>query len=373
MNECGHDHGLGGHTIGEHAQHRENGGRLLAALAVILVFMVVEVIGGIISGSLALLADAAHMMTDAFALALAASAHWMSARPANRTLHFGYRRLQVIAAFVNGIALFALMAWIVYEAVRRAIHPVEVAWAPMLAVASVGLAANAIAFRLLHRAGETNINIRGAILHVASDLLGSVAAVIAAIVIWQTNWTRIDPILSIVVAVLIARSGYKLLRQTTHILLEGAPANIDVDALARSLETAAPGVRNIHDIKISQLTPEQVRLTLHARIGNAAEAETALKAIKRKLEVEYGIVDSTIQIEAGEDCPDDNADAGARDKTHGRHDDHIGHDKSHDNGHDHGNDHHHHDEPRRAPAGGPVRLRAVPAGGSSALNQNFKE
>ena len=149
MTDCGHDHSFAGH-----AQHRSDGGRLIAAFGVILVFMIVEIVGGVISGSLALLADAAHMMTDAFALALAASAHWMSARPANTKLHFGYRRLQVLAAFVNGIALVALMSWIIYEAVRRSISPIEVAWAPMLVIAALGLAANAIAFRLLHHAGE---------------------------------------------------------------------------------------------------------------------------------------------------------------------------------------------------------------------------
>ena len=299
MTDCGHDHSIAGH-----AQHRADGGRLIAAFAVISVFMVVEVVGGIISGSLALLADAAHMMTDAFALALAASAHWMSVRPANRKLHFGYRRLQVLAAFVNGIALVALMSWIIYEAVRRSISPIAVAWAPMLVIAALGLAANAIAFRLLHQAGERNINIKGAMLHVASDLLGSIAAVIAAIVIWQTGWTRIDPILSIFVAVLIARSALKLLRETTHILLEGAPAHIDAEALATDLKSAIDGIEDIHSVKISQLTPDQLRLTLHAKLRGGVVADEALLALKSKLEASYGIHDSTIQIEAGCACPD---------------------------------------------------------------------
>lgn len=270
MTDCGHDHSIGGHTIGGHAQHKADGGRLIAAFCVITIFMVVEVAGGIISGSLALLADAAHMMTDACALALAASAHWMSARPANRKLHFGYRRLQVLAAFVNGIALVVLMSWIIYEAFRRAITPIEVAWAPMLVIAAFGLAANGVAFRLLHKAGEHDINIKGAMLHVASDLLGSIAAVIAAIVIWQTGWTRIDPILSIFVAVLIARSAFKLLRETTHILLEGAPNHIDPDTLAATLMKASPDVEDIHSVKIWQLTPDQLRLTLHAKLRDGA-------------------------------------------------------------------------------------------------------
>ena len=332
MTDCGHNHAFTGH-----AQHSADGGRLIAAFFVILVFMVVEIIGGVISGSLALLADAAHMMTDAFALALAASAHWMSARPASGNLHFGYRRLQVIAAFVNGIALVALMSWIIYEAVRRSITPIDVEWAPMLVIAALGLAANAIAFRLLHQAGERNINIKGAMLHVASDLLGSIAAVIAAIVIWQTGWTRIDPILSIFVALLIARSAVKLLKETTHILLEGAPQHIDAEALAKDLIGAMDGIEDIHSVKISQLTPEQLRLTLHARLKDGVAAADALRALKSKLEETYGIQDSTIQIEAGCACPDSPA-AG---NPHG---DKGGHDRDH-----HGHSH----------ATGPVRLRAV--------------
>jgi len=333
MTDCGHNHAFTGH-----AQHRADGGRLISAFAVILVFMVVEIIGGVISGSLALLADAAHMMTDAFALALAASAHWMSARPANGNLHFGYRRLQVIAAFVNGIALVALMSWIIYEAVRRSIEPVKVEWAPMLVIAALGLAANAIAFRLLHSAGERNINIKGAMLHVASDLLGSIAAVIAAIVIWQTGWTRIDPILSIFVALLIARSAVKLLKETTHILLEGAPTHIDAEALAKDLIGAMDGIENIHSVKISQLTPEQPRLTLHAKLKDGVAAGDALRALKSKLEESYGIQDSTIQIESGCACPDNPAAGGPHGGKNHR-------DRDHQHGH--------------GATTPPVRLRAV--------------
>jgi cobalt-zinc-cadmium efflux system protein len=277
----------------------------MAAFAVIALFMVVEVVGGVISGSLALLADAAHMMTDAFALALAASAHWMSAKPANQRLHFGYRRVQVLAAFVNGIALVVLMTWIVYEAVRRAINPIEVAWLPMLIIALIGLGANGIAFRLLHSAGGHNINIRGAMLHVASDLLGSIAAVIAAVVIAFTGATRIDPILSLLVAALIGRSAVKLIKETTHILLEGAPSDLDVESMASDLSLASPGIENIHSVRIWQLTPDQVRLTLHARIRDGAAVDAALKALKTRLEQRYGIAESTIQIEsASAGCPD---------------------------------------------------------------------
>lgn len=300
MSNCGHDH-----SIDRVDQHRNDGGRLLAAFLVIIVFMVVEVIGGLISGSLALIADAGHMLTDALALMLALSAHRLSTKPADDRLHFGYRRMQVLAAFVNGIALTALMVWIVYEAVRRSINPVPVEWAPMLAVAAAGLAANAVAFRLLHRAGDQNINIKGAMLHVASDLLGSIAAIIAAIVIWQTGWTRIDPILSIVVASLIGYSAFKLLKETSHILLEGAPLNIDKTAITADLALASADIEDIHSVRIWQMTPDHPSLTLHAKIRSGAAAGAALQAIKDRLEKRYGIRESTIQIELDCGCPDD--------------------------------------------------------------------
>ncbi len=304
MSDCGHDHSHEGLTVSRHAQHRADGGRLFAALIVIVVFMVVEVVGGVLSGSLALLADAGHMMTDALALAIALSAHWISVRPANGKLHFGYRRTQVIAAFLNGIALVVLMGWIIYEGVRRIFTPIEVDWAPMLAIAALGLIANGVAFRLLHRAGDHNINIKSAMLHVASDFLGSVAAVAAAIIIWRTGWMPIDPLLSFLVAFLIGRSALKLLAETTHILLEGAPKNFDVDALVNDLAAASPVIEDIHSVKISQLTPDQLRLTLHARIRDGAPAAETLRALKQRLGERYGIEDSTIQIESGFDCPD---------------------------------------------------------------------
>lgn len=267
--------------------------------------MVVEAVGGILAGSLALVADAVHMLTDAFALGLAATAHWWSRRPADDRLHFGYTRTQVLAAFVNGLFLAALLGWIVYEAVARMLNPIEVEWRPMLVIALIGLAANAVAFYVLHGAPTRDINIRGAMLHVVSDMLGSVAAVIAALVIMATGWTRIDPILSLLVAALIGRSAIRLLRETSHILLEGAPSHIDVASLIDGVKSAAPNVVDVHDVYIWQLTPEHTRLTLHARIADAAAATATLDRIKSFLEERYGISETTVQIEVGLDCPDE--------------------------------------------------------------------
>ncbi|MBB5518593.1 cation diffusion facilitator family transporter [Amphiplicatus metriothermophilus] len=279
--------------------------RLLAAFAVIVVFMIVETIGGVLAGSLALLADAAHMLTDAVALGLAASAHWFARRPADERLHFGYRRAQVLAAFANGLFLLFLLVWIVIEAVGRLQAPPDVKWGAMLAVALTGLAANGVAFFILNRGHTRDLNVRGALLHVVSDMLGSVAAVIAAVVIATTGWMRIDPILSIMVAALIAYSAYRLIREAGFILLEGAPRHIDVSALQADLKESAPEIVDVHDVRIWQLAPEHARLTLHACVEDPAQGPAALAHIKSYLEERYGIAHSTVQIEvAGTCCPD---------------------------------------------------------------------
>lgn len=292
-----------------HHEHHQPSGkvtrRLLMAFGVIVVFMIVEAVGGLLSGSLALLADATHMLTDALALGLAASAQFLARRPADARLHFGYRRAQVLAAFVNGVLLAILLFWIVFEAVRRFMSPVEINSQLMLWVAIAGLIANGIAFFILHRRDERDVNMRGAMLHVVSDLLGSAAAIVAALVIAATGWLAIDPILSIAVAFLIGVSAVRLVRETGYILLEGAPSGIDREELKAALVAAAPQIRGVHNIQISQITPEQPRLTLHACVADARDAAGALAAAKAFLEARYGIHQSTIQIEIGEECPDE--------------------------------------------------------------------
>ena len=298
MTHCGHDH---------HHHSTGDGKRLLAAFAVIAAFMVVEAIGGVLSGSLALLADATHMFTDAFALALAASAQWIAMRPADKRLHFGYRRTQVLAAFVNGVVLTVLLAWIVFEALKRFFFtPVVIDWSLMLNIAIIGLLANGIAFFILHRSATDNVNIRGAMLHVVSDLVGSVAAIIGAVIIAVTGWAKIDPILSIIVAGLIGRSAWRLLYDTGLILMEGAPKDINVDKLVSDLHEAAPDVLDIHQMRIWQLTPGEPRLTMHAKINSSAAAQKSLKNMKLLLDEKYGIRKSTVQLEIGDDCPDCN-------------------------------------------------------------------
>lgn len=295
MSHFHHEHGH---------EHGRDASRLIGAFFVIAIFMVIEIVGGLISGSLALLADATHMFADAAALGLAASAHFIARRPADKKRHFGYQRAQVLAAFVNGVTLVMLLVWIVIEAGQRLIDPKPVNAQLMLAVAGAGLVANGIAFAMLQTAGARNVNIRGALLHVLADLMSSIAAIIAAgLIIWTKNY-QFDPLLSVFVAIMIGISAYRLLMETGHILLEGAPKGIDVARLTAGVKESAPGVEDVHDVRIWQITPETASLTLHARIKDADGADLALDRIKAFLEKEYGIRQSTVQIEIGGGCPD---------------------------------------------------------------------
>ena len=298
MADCAHHHDR---------SHRVNTRRLLWALAVIVVFMLVELVGGVLAKSLALLADATHMLTDALALGLAVSAQFLASRPPDSRLHYGYRRTQVLAAFVNGIILAILLLWIVVEAMQRFLNPLPVNASLMLYVAAAGFAANIIAFLILHRPNERDLNMRGAMLHVVGDLLGSVAAIIAAITIAFTGWLQIDPLLSILVAVLIGVSAWRLVKETGFILLEGAPKSIDVDRLAQGLVETSNRIRGVHNVCISQMTPDQLRLTMHLCVEDASDAGDALKAAKQYLKDKHNIEISTIQIEVGDECPDSEA------------------------------------------------------------------
>lgn len=291
--------------------NRKTTRRLLWALGVICVFMVVEAVGGLISGSLALVADAGHMLTDAVALSLAASANFLALRPADSKLHFGYRRAQVLAAFVNGLLMMVLLFWIVFEAVTRLRSPVDINVELMFFVAVIGLIANLIAFTILHSDEKQDLNTRGALLHVIGDLFGSAAAIVASGVIIFTGWNGIDPFLSIFVAVLIGISAYRLLREAGHILLEGAPEDIDVERLAIDMQSEHSEIAGIHKVRISQLTADQPRLTMHLEVASHSDTASALNAAKVFLSEKYNIVDSTIQVEIGNDCPDRSDQRGA--------------------------------------------------------------
>ena len=272
--------------------------RVLIALVLTGAFMVVEVIGGIISGSLALLADAGHMLTDTMALALAAAAFHVSKRPAGGSLTYGYQRFQILAAFVNGLSLLVIVGWIFFEAVERFITPREILGETMLLVAAAGLVVNIVAFAVLHSGDQENLNIRGAALHVAGDLLGSVAAIVAAIIIIYTGWTLIDPILSVAVAFLILRSAWTLVKRSSHVLLEGAPEWLDVEEMQMRIVDNVSGVRGIHHVHVWGLTPQKLMLTMHMDLEDAAHSQsTVVREVKAFLQQEYGIGHSTIEVE----------------------------------------------------------------------------
>jgi cobalt-zinc-cadmium efflux system protein len=281
-----------------HRANKKNLRRVMIALVLTGLFMVVEVVGGIISGSLALLADAGHMLTDTMALALAAMAFHVSKRPPDGKLTFGYQRFQILAAFVNGLSLLAIVGWILFEAISRFMNPNEIIGETMLLVATAGLVVNLISFTVLHTGDQENLNIRGAALHVAGDLLGSVAAIVAALVIIYTGWTPIDPILSVVVAVLIFKSAWTLVKRSGHILLEGAPEWLDVPAMQERIVAGVPGVGEIHHVHIWGLTPQELMLTMHMSIVDGVASQSdVVRDTKRFMKDEYGIGHSTIEVD----------------------------------------------------------------------------
>ncbi|MEX2495535.1 MAG: cation diffusion facilitator family transporter [Woeseia sp.] len=290
-----------------HSHSNDNRTRVRIALAITGSFMVVEVVGGMLSGSLALLADAGHMLTDTMALCLAAVAFRVSARPADSRRSYGYHRFQILAAFVNGLALLGIVAWILIEAASRLMSPPEVRGNLMLAVAAAGLLVNIAAFVVLHGGDQDNMNMRGAALHVMGDLLGSVAAIAAAIVIILTGWMPIDPLLSVVVAALILRSAWHLVRHSAHVLLEGAPDWLDVDQMQERLMADVPQIAGIHHVHVWGLTLQHLMLTMHVALaGPDCDATAAVRQIKKLLHEEFGIDHSTIEIET-DLCADDHS------------------------------------------------------------------
>ena len=295
-NHHGHTHGHNHHGHGHSHVGENNRSRVGLAGFLIGLFMIAEIVGGLISGSLALLADAGHMLTDFAALAMAWGAFTIAKRPANWKHTFGYDRFSILIAFVNGLTLFLIAFWIIWEAFRRIQTSGEILAGPMLWIAIGGLIVNLIVFKVLTGADQENLNIRGAILHVLGDLLGSVAAVIAALVIMRTGWTPIDPLLSVLVAVLILRSAWVLVKDSAHILLEGAPSNIDRRAIREDLPQHIDDLIRVEHIHAWSITPERPMLTMEAITTKTAKLEMVSRAIKSRLKSEFGINHATVDV-----------------------------------------------------------------------------
>ena len=258
--------------------------------------MFAEVIGGIVSGSLALLADAGHMLTDFASLVLAWFAFRLARRPADWKRSYGFDRFSVLAAFVNGLSLFAIAIWITVEAYHRLNEPNEVIGGIMLWVALGGLLVNILAFWILSRGESDNLNVRAAALHVAGDLLGSVAALVASLVIIYTGWTPIDPLLSVFVVLIILKSAWAVVRESGHILLEGAPRGLDSRAVAKAIVEQIPAVTRAHHIHAWSITQERPMITLEADVAPGTDVSAAKTLIKDLLEESFGMAHATVEI-----------------------------------------------------------------------------
>ena len=302
----GHDNRHGGHSHGptltahDSPEARRSKERaILIAAALTGGFMGAEIIGGLISGSLALLADAGHMLTDFASLMLAWFAFRLARRPADWKRTFGFDRFSVLAAFVNGLTLFAIAGWILFEAIQRLRNPHEVLGGLMLWVAVGGFVVNILAFWVLSRAEGDNLNVRAASLHVMGDLLGSVAAIAASLIIIWTGWTPIDPILSVLVVLIILRSAWAVMRESGHILLEGAPVGFDARAVAADLEAKLPGVARAHHVHAWSITQERPMATLEVELAPGAVADDVRRAVKARVRETTGMEHVTVEVVEG--------------------------------------------------------------------------
>ena len=274
---------------------------LTRAFFLIAGFMLVEVVGAWIGNSLTLAADAGHMFLDASALGLAWFAARLSRRAHNDRLTYGYHRFQVLAAFVNALALLGLCIWILIEAAARIRAPQTILPLPVLSVAVIGLIVNLVAYRMLH--GADNLNVRGAALHVLGDILGSIAAIASALAMIWFGWRFADPILALVVVAILVRGAWRVLRESAQILLEATPQGIDLDAVRTTL-TQIAGVSEVHHVHVWALTGEKPLLTLHAKVSDGSDEQSTMNRIKEVLLDSFGIDHSTVQVECS-DCPDD--------------------------------------------------------------------
>lgn len=289
-----HHHGDAVHPMVS-GERRRASGRLMWVLLITAVFMVAEVVGGLLSNSLALLADAGHMFTDVAALGLSVFAMRLAQQPPTNERTFGYVRLEILAALVNGATLLVISGLIFVEAWERLREPAVIDGVVMLSVATLGLGVNVVGALLLHSHAEDNLNVRGAYLHVLGDLLGSVGAIVAGVVILTTGWAPIDPIISVVIGLLILYSAWNLVREATQVLLEAAPAHVDMSAILADL-AGVEGLDDIHDVHVWTLTSGFVALSAHGVIDDPAHHTRILDEVREKMRA-HGIEHVTFQIE----------------------------------------------------------------------------
>jgi len=295
-----HDHTAGGHA---HDHTAGASARMLGwALALTSTYLVAEVIGGIVFNSLALLSDAAHMLTDVAALVIALLAIKLGQRSADDRRTFGYRRFEILAAAFNAVLLFAIAIYVFVEAIERFTEPQEVQSWGMLAVAAIGLVVNVVSMQLLQAGKDRSFNVKGAYLEVWADMIGSVGVIAGAIAIRVTGWTWIDPVVAVAIGLWVLPRTWILLRDTTNVLLEGVPGGLELRQV-RAAIAAAPGVAGLHDLHVWSTSNDDVSCTAHVTLAPEADADTVRASVVTMLSARFGIEHCTIQTEAaGEPC-----------------------------------------------------------------------
>jgi cobalt-zinc-cadmium efflux system protein len=289
----GHSHSQEGHSHGGGSQNRR---ALATALVITATYTVAEVIGGLITGSLALLADAAHMLSDNFSLGLALFAFWLSAKPPTPERSFGYKRAEILAALFNGVTLVAISLWIFYEAYRRFQDPPEILGGWMMAVAVMGLFVNVAAAWVLVRSEGESLNLQGALRHILADLAGSLGVIVAAVVILLTGWYQADPLISVAIGFLVLGSSWTLLRDSTNILLEQAPRGIDPNEVGKKM-VGVEGVEEVHDLHVWMITSGFPALAAHVLVGQDEDCHEKRREIEGVLDREFGIDHTTLQVD----------------------------------------------------------------------------
>jgi len=259
-------------------------------------FLVVEVVGGLITGSLALLADAAHMASDSASLALALFAFWLSGKPPTPNRSFGYKRAEILAALANGVMLVAISIWIFVEAYRRIAEPPEILGGWMLIVAAAGLVVNFVGALVLSRSGGESLNLQGALRHVFADALGSAGAMTAAGIILLTGWRYADPLISVLIGLLVLGSSWKLLSDSVNILLEQTPSGIDATEVGSKM-AGVPGIKEVHDLHIWTITSGFPALSAHVLVGHDEDCHARRRDLEELLAHEYGIEHTTLQVD----------------------------------------------------------------------------
>ena len=292
-----------GHSHAHHADTADARRRLALVLVLTAAFMVAAVVGGLIAGSLALLADAGHMLSDSLSLGLALLAAWAAQRPATSQRTFGYKRAEILAALVNGIALVAISIFIFVEAGRRLGDPPEVDGGLMLAVAVAGLVVNAAGAAILARSSHENLNVAAALRHVIADLLGSVGVIVAAIVVLATGWEHADPLVGVVIGVLVLASAWPILRDSGRILLEATPKGLDAGDLGRRMR-AQPGIVEVHDLHVWTITSGFPALAAHVLVATDDDCHARRRELERMLARDFGITHTTLQVDHAHGQPE---------------------------------------------------------------------